>query len=482
MAHFSGAASAQRRLGARVSHENLCPVCDGASSAYMLSRNGMRLLRCEGCALVRLEPRKRPSVEALAQLKPAQQETAGDWPAVLEAVRARLQERGKAHGGVRLGYAGAALSPDAQAAAGRCGLELAAIGAEGEAAFDACIIAGWFDRDDDPLSALLRTRRALGADGIVAISLESLSSGGDAPRSPGAISSATRFLYSRETIEALLFRAGFGRIRIARPSPKAAHAVVTAGKRYPEDPLRHRDKLSIIMPVFNEKATFREMFELLYAKELPDLDKEFIIVESNSTDGTKDDVRAIADRPSVSVIWQERPRGKGYAVREGLARASGDFVIIQDADLEYDIDDYDVLLEPLCRNRAAFILGIRHGQHGASWKMRHFEDQFSVSLVMNIGHVFFTTLFNVVYQQRLTDPFTMFKVFRRDCIDGVAFECNRFDFDWELVAKLVRRGYSPVEIPVNYSSRSFAEGKKVSFFRDPFTWLRACFKYRFVKV
>jgi hypothetical protein len=101
---------------------------------------------------------------------------------------------------------------------------------------------------------------------------------------------------------------------------------------------------------------------------------------------------------------------------------------------------------------------------------------------MNVGHVFFTGLFNVVYGTRLRDPFTMFKVFRRDCIHGLTFESNRFDFDWELVGKLVRAGYRPLEIPVNYRSRSFAEGKKVSFFRDPLTWIRACFKYRFTRL
>jgi len=85
-----------------------------------------------------------------------------------------------------------------------------------------------------------------------------------------------------------------------------------------------------------------------------------------------------------------------------------------------------------------------------------------------------------VYGTRLHDPFTMFKVFRRDCVHGLTFESNRFDFDWELVGKLVRAGYTPLEIPVNYQSRSFAQGKKVSLLRDPLTWFRACFKYRFV--
>ena len=178
---------------------------------------------------------------------------------------------------------------------------------------------------------------------------------------------------------------------------------------------------------------------------------------------------------------QETPRGRGHAVRAGLRHATGDYILIQDADLDYDLNDYEPLLQPLMTGAAAFVLGSRHDSDGRNWKIRHFTDQAGVSQVMNIGHVFFTALFNVVYGTRLRDPFTMFKVFRRDCLYGRTFESNRFDFDGS-DGKLVRAGYRPLEIPVNYQSRSFSEGKKVSFFRDPLTWIRACFKYRFVRL
>jgi hypothetical protein len=102
-----------------------------------------------------------------------------------------------------------------------------------------------------------------------------------------------------------------------------------------------------------------------------------------------------------------------------------------------------------------------------------------VAMVVNVGHLLFVGLLNTLYRQRLRDPFTMYKVFRRDCLHGLTFECDRFDFDFELVIKLVRKGYVPLEIPVNYSSRSFKEGKKVSMLRDPLTWIRALVKYRF---
>jgi hypothetical protein len=110
--------------------------------------------------------------------------------------------------------------------------------------------------------------------------------------------------------------------------------------------------------------------------------------------------------------------------------------------------------------------------------MRQFSDAPALASIFNLGHLFFLTLFNLVYGQRLTDPFTMFKVFRRDCLYGLTFECNRFDFDHEIVIKLLRKGYKPVELPVNYRSRSIKEGKKVTMVRDPLTWLRAIWKFR----
>src|SRR4030095_15061382 len=113
------------------------------------------------------------------------------------------------------------------------------------------------------------------------------------------------------------------------------------------------------------------------------------------------------------------------------------------------------------------------------WKMRKFNDAPVAAAILNFGHWFFTSAMNIALRTRMTDPFTMFKVFRRDALFGLGFVCNRFDFDIELVIKLVRKGYVPVELPVNYASRSFAEGKKVSFTRDGMTWLGTILKLRF---
>lgn len=245
--------------------------------------------------------------------------------------------------------------------------------------------------------------------------------------------------------------------------------------------LRQRQLLSVIVPAYNEAETFETLMETLLRKEVPGLDLEIIVVESHSTDGTREIARKYENDLRVKLILEEKPQGKGHAVRTGLKASTGDYVLIQDADLEYDLEDYDALLEPLLAGREAFVLGSRHGGRNI-WKMRQFTGQRGLSFYVNVGHWFFTTLVNVMFFQRLYDPFTMFKVFRRDCLFGLEFTCNRFDFDYELLIKLIRKGYRPIELPVNYRSRSFKEGKKVRVFRDPMTWLWALFRLRFVKI
>jgi glycosyltransferase involved in cell wall biosynthesis len=235
-------------------------------------------------------------------------------------------------------------------------------------------------------------------------------------------------------------------------------------------------KISVVLPVYNEAATVSVIIDQVLALDLPDIEAELIIVESNSTDASREIVQGYAGRPGLTLILQDRPRGKGAAVREGFAHATGDIVLIQDADLEYRVDEYPIVLGPLLDGDVNFVLGCRHSP-GKS--MRVFEDAKVKSHVMNVAHWVFTGMFNVVYGTRLRDPFTMYKVFRRSCIDGVRFEANRFDFDWELVAKLVRLGHRPVEVPVTYEARGFSRGKKVRFFRDPLTWMVALVKFRF---
>jgi glycosyltransferase involved in cell wall biosynthesis len=238
--------------------------------------------------------------------------------------------------------------------------------------------------------------------------------------------------------------------------------------------------LSVVIPVFNEGNTVRAALDALLAKQIAGVRFEFVIVESNSTDGSREIVLGYQADPRVKLILEDTPRGKGHAVRAGLAQATGDIILIQDADLEYDLNDYEVLLVPIITGRQAFVLGSRHTEGG--WAIRMFDDQPLHALFLNLGHWTFALMINTALGIWLNDPFTMYKVFRRDCLDGLTFESNRFDFDFELLMKLVRKGYRPIEIPISYKSRSFKEGKKVSMIRDPLTWLRAVVKYRFVKL
>lgn len=385
--------------------------------------------------------------------------------------------------------------------------------------FDVCVLADVIEHVRDPRQLVQTLHRLLRPGGVLLIATPSLDSWSARLMSIRWMEFKPEHLsyFNRKTLEGLLFSEGFRQLAwepgrkilnydyieahfekfpvrfftglvklVGRLLPRAmrsrerqiiASGMIVMGTRQ-EKPVR--PKLSIIIPVFNEAATFATAFESLLAHPINGFDVEYLVIESNSTDGTRDIVNRYADRANVRVILEDRPRGKGFAVRTGLGAATGDFVLIQDADLEYDLEDYDALLEPLAANREAFILGARHG--GRAWKMRQFTGQPITSLALNFGHWFFTTLINVCFGVRLRDPFTMYKVFRRDCIHQLDFECDRFDFDWELVIKLIRRGYVPVEIPVNYRSRSFTEGKKVSVLRDPLTWMRALVRFRLVHV
>jgi glycosyltransferase involved in cell wall biosynthesis len=238
--------------------------------------------------------------------------------------------------------------------------------------------------------------------------------------------------------------------------------------------------LSVIVPLYNEASTAEEVLAELVAKQVPGVDMEIVLIESNSTDGTREIVRSYEGKSGVRVIWEDRPQGKGHAVRAGLAAARGDIFLIQDADMEYSMDDYEKLVAPLLEGRADFVLGTRHT--GRSWQMRQFTTGKQIATLFNLAHWGFTALLNISLGTRMTDPFTMFKVFRRSCLEKFTLECNRFDLDWEIVIKLVRAGYKPLEIPVTYKSRDFKEGKKVSIWKDPPTWIKAWWKYAVLKL
>lgn len=243
------------------------------------------------------------------------------------------------------------------------------------------------------------------------------------------------------------------------------------------DELEVGELLSVIVPVFNEAAYVRDVLDELLAKQFV-IPHEVIVVESNSTDGTREIVQSFEGRPGVRIIYEDRPRGKGAGVRRGLRAAAGTILLIQDADFEYDLDDYDALLEPIVQRRTSFVLGSR-SLGLDDWKIRRFGRSRLKAFLMNVAHLLFARIFNILYQQRVTDPATMFKVFRRECLGGIEFFATGFNFDIELACMLARKGYSPMEVPVNYVARGFDEGKKVEFLRDFFPSVLMFFKCRF---
>ena len=449
-----------------------CPVCDESSFAPLLAVRGQLVIRCQGCGCVALD--------ALP--------TQADYATVASARYAArymdtLRRRGFRSGSLlAVVAAGARVDPEVfldrtKADGFRAEfLDLSTASANlTPAAFDAAIMLHQLQTQPAPGELLRRTRAALRPGALLLLTVPRFNPGPASSCGPRRTEWRTgdRWYFDETTIQLLLLRYGFHEILVRKSA--AGGMLVTAVRDEPAA----LPKCSIVVAAFNESRTFPVLMDALLKKAIPGVEREIIVIESNSTDGTRALAKQYQSHPEIKLVLQDRPRGKGHAIREGFRHATGDIVLIQDADLEYDLGDYDALLAPILSYRALFVLGTRHAGH---WKIRRFAKQKVLAAGLNLGHAFFTGLINVLFRQNMTDPFTMFKVFRRDCLFGLEFHCNRFDFDHELVVKLVRKGYRPLEIPVNYSSRSFREGKKVRLFRDPFTWLWVDLKLRFARV
>ncbi len=222
--------------------------------------------------------------------------------------------------------------------------------------------------------------------------------------------------------------------------------------------------LSILIPVFNEKDTVLELLRRVEAAPIPAA-KQIIIVDDGSTDGTRELLKGLGGR--AKVVLHERNRGKGAALRTALAEATGEIVIIQDGDLEYDPADYPMMLGPLIDGRADAVYGSRFlgGPHRVLFFWHYF------------GNLIFTLLTNVLYDINLTDMGTCYKAFVAEKLKAIPLRSERFGIEAEITAKICKRRLRIYEVPISYSGRTYEEGKKITW-KDGFSYLFCLLRYR----
>ena len=227
-------------------------------------------------------------------------------------------------------------------------------------------------------------------------------------------------------------------------------------------------KLSVVIPVYNEKTTIMEVLERVRRADLP---KEIIVVDDCSTDGTREILQAIPPSADLKIILLARNSGKGAALRSGFAAVSGDIVVIQDADLEYDPAEYGNLIQPILANKADVVFGSRFlgGPHRV------------LLFWHSVGNWILTTLSNMLTDLNLTDMETCYKVFRAEILKKITLRENRFGFEPEFTAKVSKARCRIYEVPISYSGRDYSEGKKIGW-KDGVAAIYFIFKYRFFRL
>ena len=249
--------------------------------------------------------------------------------------------------------------------------------------------------------------------------------------------------------------------------PEPEEIEVSGTDRHGEDGDGRRDYrlLSVIVPVYNERVTVAEIIRRIRAVDVP-VDVEVIVVDDGSSDGTDKVLSALADS-TVRVLTHPVNQGKGAAIRTGMGVARGDLLLIQDADLEYDPEDWPRLLQPILRGKARVVYGSRFTGERINMLPLHW-----------IGNRFLSLVTNLLYSSTMSDMETCYKLFDRQVLDGLTIESDRFDFEPEITAKILRRGFRIYEVPISYAGREPDEGKKITW-RDGLGALRALVRFRF---
>ncbi len=242
--------------------------------------------------------------------------------------------------------------------------------------------------------------------------------------------------------------------------------------QWPEEPVSQPWRtLSVIVPVYNEHKTLAEIVRRIRDVDLGalHLETEIVLVDDGSTDGTRELLPGLAELPGVRVFLLPRNRGKGAAVRTGIENATGDFLLVQDADLEYDPRDYPTLLRPILEGRSSVVYGSRFlGEHKAMYYWHQ------------VGNKLLTTVANILYNTTLTDMETCYKLCTREVARSFRLKQNRWGFDPEMTAKILKRGHRIYEVPISYNGREFDEGKKINW-HDAFVVIASLVRYRFTE-
>lgn len=231
-------------------------------------------------------------------------------------------------------------------------------------------------------------------------------------------------------------------------------------------------KISIVIAAYNEAKTIEEVIRRVDAVLLPGLEKEIIVVN----DGSRDNTASILQRiPNIRAFSHEKNQGKGKALKTGISHATGDIIILQDADLEYNPEDYPALIHPILEGKSQLVLGSRFRLQGP----RFFTKNGDPFVSHYIGNKMIIGLTNLLYGQKITDYEGCYKTFTRELAQRVNVQANGFEFDNELVCKSFRLGYKVVEVPIQYRPRLYSEGKKIKW-KDGIRMLWTVLKWRFL--